>query len=192
MRVPASAALRKLAEDLNRIQEKFRTEGIESRETDALSMRAIHAVEELNATLPTLLANCRDGLVVVEGFERQVKADYPGSNILKRRPHSRILEQRLETLEALAQAVATATLHPPFLVSADFWPAPLFESWHDIAGFISAVFVTAMASANPDFRVGRSSDGPGARFVAAVLPVIAGQNPSVGTVGQYLKSRETQ
>jgi len=64
---------------------------------------------------------------------------------------------------------------------------PEYESWHDIAVAVASSFRLAMAEKNPHDRFGFSNDGPVARFVAEVVPMITGETPRVETVAQHLK-----
>jgi hypothetical protein len=66
-------------------------------------------------------------------------------------------------------------------------PSRQFESWRDFADPIAEYFVGAMVGANPGIRFGISNDGPLVRFVAALMPMIAGETVNEARVAQYLK-----
>lgn len=67
---------------------------------------------------------------------------------------------------------------------------PEHKNWHGIAEHVAASFRLAMAANNPDDRFGYSNDGPVARFVAAVVPMVTGEDaPHVDTVAQHLKRK---
>jgi hypothetical protein len=64
---------------------------------------------------------------------------------------------------------------------------PKLENWRDVAVGIASVFVSIMKWNNPKLPFGLSNDGPVPRFVAAVVPLITDENPSVENVAQHLK-----
>jgi hypothetical protein len=65
------------------------------------------------------------------------------------------------------------------------------KNWSDRAPDIAAPFRRAMKGVDPNLPL-RDRDGPVARFVAAVIPLIfPGQHPSVSAVGQVL-ARKTR
>jgi hypothetical protein len=61
----------------------------------------------------------------------------------------------------------------------------LDNGWHDLAEFVATAFRLAMAGTN-EKPLGASNDGPVARFVAAVIPKLTGETPSVAAVGKHL------
>ncbi|HEX2652243.1 MAG TPA: hypothetical protein VHN11_01150 [Xanthobacteraceae bacterium] len=61
--------------------------------------------------------------------------------------------------------------------------------WKWLADVLPADFVTAMKSANPEFAPGISHSGPVARFIAAVTPLITGEEPTIASVATQLKTR---
>jgi hypothetical protein len=63
----------------------------------------------------------------------------------------------------------------------------VIRSWHDIAHRLVLAFVSAMRSTNAGFKLGLSNEGPCQRFVAAVVPHVTGELPSVQAVGKWLK-----
>jgi hypothetical protein len=64
---------------------------------------------------------------------------------------------------------------------------PELRGWHSYTEILSGSFKLAMAGANPDREFGQSNDGPVARFVAAIIPHITGETPTVGAVSKRLK-----
>jgi len=62
---------------------------------------------------------------------------------------------------------------------------PVLESWGHIAEAVAGAFRITMS---PE-EYGQSNEGPVARFVAAVMPVMTGEKPAVTTVAQNLKRR---
>jgi hypothetical protein len=59
------------------------------------------------------------------------------------------------------------------------------KGWRDIALAIASAFKLALA--NSGAKLGLSNDGPVPRFVAAVIPLITGEQPTVINVGKHLK-----
>jgi hypothetical protein len=62
---------------------------------------------------------------------------------------------------------------------------PPLESWRHVAESVASAFKIAMFPQ----EFGRSNEGPLARFVAAVMPLMAGESPTVSAVAQHLKRR---
>ncbi len=59
--------------------------------------------------------------------------------------------------------------------------------WQDFAWSLAGQFRDAMEAANPGIVLQLSNDGPVARYVAAVVPHITGERPSVGAVAKFLQ-----
>lgn len=64
---------------------------------------------------------------------------------------------------------------------------PDIEGWRQIAEVVAGFFIAAMAPNNGGKILGRSNDGPLPQFVARVIPLITGEEPSVGNVANQLK-----
>jgi hypothetical protein len=62
------------------------------------------------------------------------------------------------------------------------------DSWKEIALSVANSFQVAMRRNNPKAKLGFSNDGPVQRFVTAVIPLITGETPNVGTVSNRLKA----
>jgi hypothetical protein len=60
---------------------------------------------------------------------------------------------------------------------------PPLENWRHVADSVAGAFRMAMAPQ----EFGRSNKGPVPRFVAAVMPLMAGETPTVAAVAQHLK-----
>ncbi len=65
--------------------------------------------------------------------------------------------------------------------------APNLNGWHSIAGHIASSFKLAMASTTNGAAFGLSNEGPIPRFVAATIPIVTGEMPSIQAVGKWLK-----
>jgi len=61
------------------------------------------------------------------------------------------------------------------------------KNWHSLAQDIAEPARIALRFNNPTMLFGRSNDGPLPRFVAAVIPEITGERPSITAVGKHLK-----
>lgn len=57
------------------------------------------------------------------------------------------------------------------------------KNWHNIAATIATHFTYAMVGQ----KLGTSNEGPVARFVHAVIPMITGETPTLGAVAKRLK-----
>ncbi len=62
------------------------------------------------------------------------------------------------------------------------------DSWKEIALSVANSFQMAMRRNNPNAKLGFSNNGPVQRFVAAMVPLITGETPAVGTVSNHLKA----
>jgi hypothetical protein len=60
-------------------------------------------------------------------------------------------------------------------------------AWNWLGGVLPVDFATAMKSTNPTFKPKISQGGPVARFVAAVVPLITGEHPTVASAAVKLK-----
>jgi hypothetical protein len=61
------------------------------------------------------------------------------------------------------------------------------ESWRWLATVLVEDFRNAMKAANPSAKFGRGHGGPAARFIAAVTPMLTGQEPKSSSVSTQLK-----
>jgi hypothetical protein len=66
---------------------------------------------------------------------------------------------------------------------------PHMDNWRSIAKPVASAFKTAMQRNNPTHPFGRSNRGPVPRFVAAAIPMITGERPSVENVAKHLKDQ---
>jgi hypothetical protein len=96
------------------------------------------------------------------------------------------LEQALRATEDAFRAFLEAMSHHDWSLDMDTTVLmPKHERWHDVSVAVAAAFRLAMASVRPG-RLGSSSDGPVARFVAAVLPQIAHERVTPAAVAKHL------
>jgi hypothetical protein len=62
------------------------------------------------------------------------------------------------------------------------------KRWHEVAPLIANAFRDAVRPRNPTLTLGNSDQGSVARFVAAVVPQITGEEPTVAAVAARLKT----
>ncbi len=61
------------------------------------------------------------------------------------------------------------------------------EGWHDFAGELANAFRYAMCFTNPGLPLRNGDDGPVARFLAAIIPLITGEAPTPVAVARHLQ-----
>ena len=61
-----------------------------------------------------------------------------------------------------------------------------YKCWRDVAPFIGTSLIGAIQIENPDYKIGISEGGPVTRFVAAIIPLITGDEPSEANVRRCL------
>ena len=98
--------------------------------------------------------------------------------------------QELAALRALGEAVENAQAELKFLLrfSLTDFIHPL-RKWHDFVEALAELFIGAVLSTNEDLTIGLSNDGAVVRFLAAAIPHITGETPSLQTVARYLQRR---
>jgi hypothetical protein len=62
-----------------------------------------------------------------------------------------------------------------------------FQSWHWLGSVLVEDFRNAMKPANPSAKFGSGHSGPAARFIAAVAPMLTGEEPKSSSVSTQLK-----
>ncbi len=87
----------------------------------------------------------------------------------------------------LELAFSAADVSPTMNIGA---LAPTYEGWRSIAEMVSTAIQNAMLPSNRPMGLG--SDGPISRLVAAIIPKITGDEPSVGNVALCLKKKAKQ
>jgi hypothetical protein len=68
-------------------------------------------------------------------------------------------------------------------------PEPGWTTWHPIGSALNTGFEIALRSTNRGFVAGLGHNGPAARFIAALVPLVTGEHPSAGSVATQLKLR---
>jgi hypothetical protein len=170
LRLPSKAALDKLARNLNEYRLLYRTFKGPIEKHKAIVEEIAPALEVLAKTLPLL----RVGLV------RDMGADVADDTALGLQHDLAILEELAVALKAAMQTRVLKSEDHPFLRGA--------ASWHDLANQIANDFEEAMGSTNSNLRLGRRSEGPVSRFLAAVFPNVTEQTPSSASIANWFKS----
>jgi hypothetical protein len=60
-------------------------------------------------------------------------------------------------------------------------------TWHWLANVLPVDFATAIQTTNPTYKIGIGHAGPLARFIEKIVPLLTGEQPTVGTVATQLK-----
>jgi hypothetical protein len=159
--------------------------GKEDLETLANSLNRIHsafsfATKTGNQSKSTA-GEVRGALqILVSFFEKRKQACYPEG---RRGPGDQIVEDErvlYDKFQSLSRAMET---HDFQLDMDAGLLMPHLDSWRPIAELIAGAFSLAMGR-----QFGRSNNGPSARFVAAVVPLMTQEQPSVENVGKHLKA----
>jgi hypothetical protein len=95
-----------------------------------------------------------------------------------------VLEKRLAEINEAVSCI-TRIEQSSFLVEAGLGA----RDWKWLADVLPQDFCNAMKRSNPKFTGGFGHDGPVARFVAAVAPMLTGEHPTAGSVATQLKVR---
>jgi hypothetical protein len=109
----------------------------------------------------------------------------------------RYAKEKTGPANALAEAIATAKeagVIEYLEVKIDHaLLMPEHKTWRSIANAIAGAFMIAMQRTNPNVEFGYSSSGnPVTRFVAAVVPMMTGEEPAIGAVSKYLQRQARQ
>ena len=136
------------------------------------------------------LAGCLHGLHAWTQHEKAQREPVNETRLLLGKSLDRV-ETHLRTLSGLApenadsyrmmRELVTMMRYSPATACA---PAP---TWRTFARALAGDFDAAMRPANPGMRGGIGHDGPLARFIAAVVPILTGEHPAPGTVTNVLK-----
>lgn len=71
-------------------------------------------------------------------------------------------------------------------------PVSRTADWHTYVQWLRSQFEHAMRSTNPGLDVRPSNDGPLTRFIAAVIPLITGENPKPPAIARQLQRMEKE
>ena len=116
-------------------------------------------------------------------------------------PSARVIKSEQQWRDQFARFLRATKTHDEFLLSVpdherhevletdvdDGALSAPFDSWRVVAGPVATFFKTTIWRNNPKLPLGRSNDGPVPRFVAAVVPFITRERPTVSNVGKHLK-----
>ncbi len=99
--------------------------------------------------------------------------------------HARRLKHEISALD-LIQSNLEILLHKSTVLRLE-QEGELVKRWQELAHEISEVFRETMKGSEEHPLLRYSNAGPVARFVAAVIPCITGDNPTIQAVAQHLK-----
>ena len=160
LRMPTAAALDHLAGILN-VHHAYFYDAQECRAFNELAKEAEAAIAALSAVLPRLAAFHQRGADAGDPFARW----------------------RADAARRLAVEVGR---DPRRIVERETAPDHV-RGWRWLVDVLPPLLATALESTNPEVKLG--DEGPAARFVAAVVPFLSGEHPTVNTVAERLKER---
>lgn len=161
-KVPTDEALAELAGMLERWRGWYLV-AQEAQNMNRLIAKAEKAVETLRATVPEIWRIRR--LIRAEAYSPEVDYDSEAKSA--------------ELVLAFCREKRTIE---HFLTLAR--PEDHVSNWHWMVTALSEPFTAAMSSSNNRFTFGVSPAGPFARFVAAVVPLVSGDKPSLQSVAR--------
>jgi hypothetical protein len=164
---PSQMDLELLAYSLNQIREVFAFAQQTANESKPLADRVRDAIE----VLKVFFERRRQACCVEDGT-------HPSVEIIEN--EWRLREQFSSFLKAMEMHKFELDMDAGLLM-------PRLDCWRQLAEVVANQFRAAMSRANGTQKFGYSNDGPVPRFVAAVVPRITGENPSVQNVGKHLK-----
>jgi hypothetical protein len=129
------------------------------------------------AALTALADVFRQLRVLTARFEANAVQDQAPPAILA------ILRKRLAEIDAARDFIAAAE-------GFSVWEDPSLppDCWQWLAHVLPIDFENAMHSTNPNYKTRISHNGPLPRFIAAVVPLLTGEHPSVESVATQLKT----
>jgi hypothetical protein len=194
LQMPSPEALAKLASRLNYLAAWFRY--VQSlKEQYALRYEFNAKIDQLESMVPAVIRE-HEELTTSNYFTRKLTS-HPRVAVDKKVHFEGLSESTDEFYSSKAKTVAALESLASALVRARrslgfYYQSPEESSkhsnWKGIAWLICTALWNALSSKNPNVKLGTSGTGPAARFVAAVLPLITGETPEVGTVGNFLKA----
>jgi hypothetical protein len=161
--MPSRAGLSQLAASLNDIHGAFWFRKTTALESESKAARA----ERVGAAIQILMC-----------FFDQRRQSWP-------RASSQVLVREQRLYDLFRDFVSGMAAHE-FQLDMDIDAGammPRLESWRHVAGSVASAFTRAMLPQ----EFGRSNEGPVARFVAAVMPLMTNEKPTVAAVAQRLK-----
>jgi len=164
---PGQVDLELLAYSLNQIREVFAFAQQTANESKPLADRVRDAIE----VLTVFFERRRQACCVEDGT----------------RPSVELIESEQRLREQFSSFLKAMEVHKFELDMDAGLLMPRLDCWRQLAEVVANQFRVAMSQANGTRKFGRSNDGPVPRFVAAVVPRITGENPSVQNVGKHLK-----
>jgi hypothetical protein len=162
LKMPRSADLKNLARILENWRRRFKNEEI-AKQRSKLQKTAMDALETAKDAMSRLLKIDRDREILVAG---------PKSDS--------------QTADALAKV--ECALRSPGICNATIYEGRCAD-WMLLIDALPEDFAIAMKCANPTFNRRKISEtAPVARYIAAVVPLITGEHPTVASVATQLKT----
>lgn len=173
---PDADALAKLVTRLEAIAEWYRTDQIlassdtAKRKTSAALRKAREALAELRVEEARFLDLAENNLAMSPG------SSYAAANV-------RCKRSDIDQLDQLAECIAGYERSPLLLENRSN-----IDRWSQYGHELREAFVEAMRSTNSKFDPGIGHNGPVARFIVAVAPLLSGEMPTADSVATKLKS----
>jgi hypothetical protein len=165
--MPSMPSLNQLAWELNDIHGIFWYRKTRTPESDAKQKRAMKV---------------RDAIETLSAFFEERKGAWRS---IRGTATSKIIKRERELYKEFDHFVLAMQTHV-FELDMDVDDVvlmPRHESWRHIANVVAGSFKNAMLPQ----ELGLSNNGPLARFVAAVMPLMTGEHPSIVNVAKHLK-----
>jgi hypothetical protein len=202
LRDPSPQSLGHLTIFLRRMQNEFRR-GMESKEHDDRITKFSEAIDTIEEILPHLIQQHKEHLKRVQLTSDNLDTtpsedDIAFMETLTKPGFVRLIDrtkcdinERLTILQEAVSNISDMRKHTSLFDKS--WKLRFYGTgWRDLAVRISGDLLYALASTNSNIDLGISNDGPVPRFVAAVLPMITGDSPTVANVAKVLKDRKRE
>jgi hypothetical protein len=174
-RMPADAELEKLTHILEGWRQHYLVEQNVFLPARSLVQKARRLIEEFGGTIADIEK--------MNEFHRAAAAgDLPPLAV------QAVLEQQRAEITYIRSLVAQ--IEPASCLNRQ--PGLGASGWMWLAEVLPEDLRTAMKPSNPAFAGGLSHDGPVARFISAVAPILTAEHPTPGSVATQLKKRRKQ
>jgi hypothetical protein len=192
LREPSPKALDYLADRLNDLKTSYRPANGPLRHREGALDRLTKALDEIDALLPEVMTEFERQLALAESQDPSTENDIGFSYkeikkmLVKQYKwvvnlHDAIVGPVFVQYDGLSRRDRSFIYNPWSNIRIETLP------WRAIAPMILYDLQQAVLSTNPNARIGLSNDGPGPRFVAAVIKIMHGETPTVPNVAKALK-----
>jgi hypothetical protein len=174
LKLPSASALQPLSDRIELYRNLIPLRNRLLREGDVPRRKARDAIHALRQALPPIRQELSSWAArIIELKLEQMESC------------SKIIEE-LKHVDELMAALDKITPNSGVFPISDGLPA--IDSWHEYATELADLFRDAVSTSNPRAaRLGNSNDGPVARFLSVVIPVISSEYPSIEALAQSLK-----